>query len=115
MASSLSVFGRSANRTPDGEGRGRHLHVANTLVPQRIGDRIDDGRRRTDRTCLPATLDTQRIMRTRRTFHRLDLQQRQVVGARHRIVHEATRDQLTVLVVAAALEQSLAKSLRYAP
>ena len=84
--------------------------MATSSWPSASVMRVDDRRRRGDRARFAAALDAERIGRTER-LDRLDLERRQVVGARHAIVHEARRQQLAVAVVMRAFEQRLADAL----
>ena len=59
----------------------------------------------------PQPLIAERIGRTRR-LDRVDRERRQVVGARHAIVHVARRQELPVAVVVRGLHQRLADALR---
>ena len=81
------------------------------LVADRVGDGVDDGGGRSDRAGFAAALDAERVRRAGR-HRRADVEGRQVVGARHAVVHVARRDELPVLVVDGAFEQRLADTLR---
>ena len=88
--------------------RGRHGEL---FGADRIGDGVDDGGRRGDGAGLAAAFDAERIGRA--FGHRgVDLQRRQIVGARHGVVHERAGDELAVLVVDRAFAQRLADALR---
>ena len=80
------------------------------LAADRVGDGVDDRRRRRDRAGLAAALDAERIA-TGIGRGRVDLERRQVVGARHAVVHERAGHELAVLVVDRALQQRLADAL----
>src|SRR6202047_5419025 len=62
----------------------RHLEL---VVADRVRDGVDDGGGCADRAGFAATLDAKRIARTQRRGVR-QFERRQVVGARHRVVHE---------------------------
>ena len=98
-------MGRGA---PDGLGRRRHRDV---LMAERVGERVDHRGRRSDRARFAATLEAERIGRARRGDGR-DIVRRQIVGARHGVVHEARGDELPVRVVSRAFQQRLTDALR---
>src|SRR5262249_60031374 len=64
-----------------------------------------------DGTRLPAALRPERIVRARLALVAFGDEQRQIVGARHRVVHERAADDLAAAVVGATLEQRLADAL----
>ena len=79
---------------------------------KRVDNGIDDRRRRADGAGLAATFDAERIVRARGHFGG-DFERRQIVGARHRVIHVGAGDQLAGLaVVDAAFEQRLTDPLR---
>ncbi len=98
---------RFLRRPPDRLRRRRHVDL---LVPQRVGDGVDHGRRRRNGPGLAAALDAQRVRRAWRHRH-TDLEGRQVVGARHAVVHVARCQELPALVVDGAFQQRLADTL----
>ena len=63
---------------------------ARSLHAERIGDRVHQRGGRADRAGLAAALHAERVVRARR-LARVDLERRQVVGARHAVVHERCR------------------------
>ena len=65
---------------------------------------------RADRAGLAAALDAERIARAQRRGVR-QLERRQVVGARHGVVHERRRHELAAVVVDRAFQQRLADAL----
>src|SRR5262249_8939322 len=64
-----------------------------------------------DRTRLPAALGAERIVRAGLALVAFGDEQRQIVGAGHRVVHERAADELAAPVVGATLEQRLADAL----
>ena len=79
-------------------------------MAERIGDRVDDGRRSRDGAGFAAALDPERVRRAGRHRH-ADLEGRQVDGARHAVVVEAGRDELAALVVDGTFEERLTDAL----
>ena len=78
---------------------------------QRIDDRVHDRLRRGDAAGLARALDAERIGR-RRQLDEGDVEGRQVVGARQRVIHQRAAQQLArVRVVDGVLEQRLADAL----
>src|SRR5438552_1982304 len=59
-----------------------------------IADRVDDGRRRTDRAEFAATFHPKGIVSARRA-QCLDMHRRDIATARHTIIHEGSRQKLT--------------------
>ena len=75
---------------------------------QRVEDRVHHRGRRADGAGLAAALDPERVVGAGRDAGMVDRDRRQVVRARHRVVHERPADELPVLVVDRVLEQRLA-------
>ena len=100
----------AVNGVPDPVGRRRHFQL---VVADRVGDGVDHGGGRADRAGLAAALDAERIARAQRRGV-VQLERRQVVGARHGVVHERRGHELAVAVVDRAFEQRLADALREA-
>src|SRR5258706_2577754 len=88
--------------------RGGHARRADA---QRIGDGVHERRGRADRAGFAAALHAQRIVRAGR-FARVDLEIRQVGGARDAVVHERAGRELARGVVLAAFGERLADALR---
>src|SRR5271165_1099486 len=108
---SQSSRGSCTNGAPNPLGGRRHLDVPHSQLGERVDDRIDYGSQRRRRTSLTAGTDAKPIRR-RRDLAELRGQQRQRVGARHRVIHEARRQQLPTLgLVVAVLEQRLTNTL----
>src|SRR5262245_3700806 len=61
---------------------------------ERVNDRVDDGSRRTDRAEFAAAFHPKRLVGARRA-QCLDVHRRNVVGARHTIIHERSGQKLT--------------------
>src|SRR5664279_2077705 len=80
----------AVNGVPDAVGRRRHFKL---VVADRIGDGVDDGGGCADRAGLAATLDAERIARAQRRGV-VQLERRQIVGARHGVVHERRGQEL---------------------
>ena len=83
------------------------------VVADRVRDGVDHGGRCADRAGLAAALDAERIARTQRRGV-VQLERRQIVGARHGVVHERGGHELAAGVVDRAFEQRLADALREA-
>src|SRR4051794_35300963 len=78
---------------------------------QRVADRVHDRWQRTDGPSLTGTLDAERIA-LRRYFVALDLEERELVGARHAVIHERAAQALSAIgIVDHVLEQRLADPL----
>src|SRR6185436_5310519 len=73
----------------------RHVDVADVERPERVDDGVDDGRRRADGRRLADALGAQRVHRRRRNGLVRD-ERRQVVRARHAVIHEGARHELAV-------------------
>ena len=78
---------------------------------QRVDRRVDDARRRAERAGLAHALGAEWVHRRRR-HRRVELEAREVGGARQRVVHERAGQQLPVLVVDGLLDHRLADALR---
>src|SRR5262249_34454122 len=91
-------------------GKG-HIEVGDAEGGERIEHRADHRRGRADGTRLPAALGAERIVGARLALVALGDEQRQIVRARHRIVHERAADELAAAVVGARLERRLADAL----
>src|SRR6185437_12111759 len=74
-------------------------------------DGVDDRRGRADRARFAAAFDTERVVRAGRPGGELDVESRQIVGARQGVIGEAAREELSVLVVATPFEQRLPDAL----
>src|SRR5882762_366706 len=86
---SLSV----ADRAPEALGAGRHRQVADAEQLQRVDEGVADRRHRADRAGFARALDAERVSPGRhRAGFAMDV--RQIVGARHRVIHEGTGDEL---------------------
>ena len=86
-----------------------------SLIDKGMADGVDHRRRAADRAGLAAALDAQRIVGAGRALDGLHREVREVVGARHRVVHVAAGQQLAAVgVVDAVLAQRLAQALRQA-
>src|ERR1051326_8712115 len=109
-SSRLRQLAGPLQRRPHVGGRGRHI---DRLGTERIGDRVHHRRRRGDGAGFAAALDAQRIGRAFGLGH-VDLERRQIVGARHGVVHVGAGDELALVVVDGVLEQRLADALRHA-
>ena len=102
---------RLSNGAPDPLRRRRHLDVAYPEFGKRIDDRVDhDGEGRC-RAAFSAGAHPEPIGR-RRHFAECRRERRQRVGSRHRIIHEAGREELAgPWIVVAIFEQRLAGAL----
>ena len=87
--------------------------MLNSVGFQGIHDRVDDRRRRSDGARLADALHPQRVMRTRRR-RPVELEAHQIVGSRHRVVHQRSGQKLAALVVHRALPECLTDTLRQA-
>src|SRR6266446_7283379 len=99
------------DRLPDAFGRRRHLDVLDAQLGERVDDRIDHGAERRRRPAFAAAAQAERMGRR---GHLADLRRErgQHVGARHGVVHQRRRQQLTrVGVVVAVFPQRLPDAL----
>src|SRR5215470_4991842 len=90
--------------------RRRHVQVRHAERREGVDEGVHHGRRRTDGAGFAGALDAQRVG----LAGDLDPAEgvaRQVVGARHGVVHEGGGEQLAVLVVDSALDEGLAQAL----
>src|ERR1700736_6085572 len=92
---------------PPPVGCRRHLEL---VVADRVRDGVDDGSGSADCTGLAATLDAERIAGAKRRGV-IQFERRQIVRARHGVVHERRGHELTRAVINCALEKVLADSL----
>ena len=99
---------RLADRRPHRLGRRRHCYVFRT---DGSGDRVHHRGGRRDRAGFAAALDAERVGRAF-GHRRLDGEGRQIVGARHRVVHQRSGDELAVAIIDRAFQQRLADALR---
>lgn len=84
-------------------------------VPERVGNRVDHGGRRADRTRFTAAFYAERIVGAC-GFRGRDLEAWQIIGAWQCVIHQAAGDELSrVFVVDAAFEQRLAYPLSQTP
>src|SRR5450759_4106624 len=98
---------RRLHRLPHALRRRRHFDIPDAERRERVDDRVDHRRRRADRAGFAAALDPERVVRARRDFG-ADLERRQVVGARQRVVHQGAGQQLAALaIIDAAFKQRL--------
>jgi hypothetical protein len=94
-------------------GGGRHVDLVDTERCQRIEDRIDDGLRCGHATGLTRALDTELVYRSRQ-FGERNVERRQIIGARQRVVRKRTAQQLARLpVVDRVFEECLPDALGY--
>src|SRR5438270_6481468 len=102
----------AVERLPYPQRRCRHVDRAHPgLGVERIDDRIDQRRRRTDGAGFARALDAERVRGARHVAGR-EAERRQIVGARHGVVHErAAEDLAAVLVIDGVLEHRLPESL----
>ena len=102
---------RLANGVPDALGRCRHFDVAHPEFGKRIDDRVDHDSKGGRRAAFSAGAHPESIGR-RRHFAECRRERRKCVGSRHRIIHEAGREQLArPRIVVAIFEQRLAGAL----
>ena len=101
------------DHAPQCFGGCRHVEMPNPERFQRIDQGVGDRRWRTDRPGLAAAFDAERVVRAQRRM-RVDLERRQVVRARHAIVHERAGDELRRIVIDRVLVERLADALRQA-
>src|SRR5262245_3556482 len=89
-----------------------HVDMADAVgAPERVHDRIDDGRARTDRARFARAFQPERIGLARHVAC-LEYELRCMLGTRHRVVHEARAEQLTGRgIVYGVLHQRLADTL----
>src|SRR6185437_15580079 len=101
---------RLAYRAPDALGRGRHFEMRNA---ERVGDGADDGRGRGRDAGFAGAFDAERVAVGR---HGVLLRHeiRQLVGMRHRVIHEGAGEELAVFGEDDLLHQRLADALRRA-
>src|SRR5579863_4898841 len=84
-----------------------HIDLLDAKRRERVNNGVDHRGWCADRSCLTAAFDPERIVRAWSLF-RADLEIRQVVGARHAVVHVGSRYKLAaLLVVNAVLQQRL--------
>ena len=96
---------------PDPLGRRRHLHMRDAEFRQRIDDGVDDDRQCRRGPGLPAGANAERIAWSRHLAERSD-EGRQFVRARHPIIRERGRQQLSgARLVDALLPERLADAL----
>src|SRR6516165_5352087 len=99
------------NDPPYVAGRSRHVDVGYAQMSERIDDRVDDGSRCPDRAKLAAAFHTKRIMCARRA-ERFGMHHRDIVSARHTIIHEGPRQQLAgYVIIDAGFAECLADTL----
>src|SRR5262249_54218345 len=91
-------------------GKG-HIEVGDAEGGERVEHRADHRRGRADGTRFPAALGAERIVGAGLALVAFGDEQRQIVGARHRVVHERAADELAAAIVGATLEQRLADAL----
>ncbi len=80
---------------------------------KRIDDGIDDCGRCSDSTRFAATLDPQRII-GRMGWSIVHVETGHVVGSRHGVIHIGSGNQLSVLIIATAFQQSLTHAMNNA-
>src|SRR3984957_970301 len=104
-----------ANRDPDPLSGRRHVDMIDLVFsPQPFDDRVDDRRTGADRAGLARALDAERIGLAGDVV-RLEHKGRAVRGAWQRIVHERSRDELSVLrIIDRLLHQGLTDPLHRA-
>src|SRR5262245_23592637 len=127
VAASVSDFGRTSSKAymvdsslracgvnglPNAMWRRGHIEMADANLGQRIHDGVHHGGWRADSTRFAAALRAEWVVRAGSDGLR-DLERRQIVSARHGVVHVTAREQLSALaVVDAVLEQRLSDALR---
>ena len=94
--------------------RDRHFEVGDAEAGERVERGAHDRGGRADRAGFAAALGAERIVGTGLAFVAFGDEQRQIVGARHRVVHERSGHELAAAVIGAALEQRLAEAERKA-
>ena len=84
--------------------------MSHTKGSQRVDDRVDDCRRRTDGAGFAHTFNSKWIYR-RRSLRLVEFEPRKIRGLGNRIVHQSACDELTRLIVHGLLEEGLTESL----
>src|SRR5436853_3248750 len=108
----VNIALRSAQSPPDLLRGERHLKMQHAALVERIENRVYNRRHGTDRAELAAALDTEEVGPAGHAFIESIAQRRQLVGARHAVVHEGSGKQLpAVLIVDRLLVQGLADAL----
>ena len=101
-------------RPPNALRRRRHVDRCHAVHAQRVDDGVDQRRRTADRARLARALHAQRIGGAG-NFQQIDLDIRQIAGARQRIVHETAGQQLTrIRIEHGVLQDRLTEALRHA-
>src|SRR5260221_2951257 len=90
---------------PDPMGRSGHLDIVYAQRDERIQHRVDYGRGGSDGARLAAAFGAERVMCARLALVELGDEERQVAGARQRIIHERGGEQLSVLAYCAPAER----------
>src|SRR5882724_7568032 len=102
---------RVFERPPDPAGRRGHVEMRHARLLQRVGHRVHDRRKRAAHAGLPDALGAQRVGRGRYRVL-VDREAAHEARPRHRIVHEAPREELPALrVVYSLLAEHLARAL----
>eukprot|EP00043_Microstomoeca_roanoka_P002426 m.38320 g.38320 ORF g.38320 m.38320 type:complete len:1021 (-) comp11478_c0_seq1:708-3770(-) len=103
------------HRRPDARGRSGHVDMGDVGMAaalKRVDDRVDDGGRAADGPGLAAALHAQRVVGAGGDAGMIDRVVRQIVRARHGVIHIRARDELPVLVIDTAFQKRLTDPLR---
>src|SRR5262247_4534038 len=98
------------HRAPNPLRAKRHVEMPYPEGPERVHHRVDDGRRGADGGGLTDAFRPQRI-EGRRGYRLVRHEERQVLGARNRVVHERAGHQLALWIVDDLLEERLGDAL----
>ena len=109
--SERSRHARTARSFPASPADRLRLRRCGTGACEGVVDRIQHGRNGSGDAALARTLDADRILCRRRRV-KIHIQRRKIVRARQTIIHQRSRDQLTVIVIGNPFQQDLSNSLR---
>ena len=108
----------AVHRRPNARRRQRHVdmrHIGVAPAMECIDHRVHHGGRRPDGSSLATSLNAKRVVRARRDAGVINLVHRQIIGARHGVIHEARGEELTIVIIGAVLKERLADALGETP